>query len=303
METKLTLEQLIPGDVLVMVGDLRPTNSTRALTELIMLLTDSDVSHSALFVGKSANGHYQLVDAVLSSVGYRDIADNNNSDDPQYGRWYVRRMQKPSLAPVVKSAEYYIGNAVYDKAWLVMLGILLVVDNILPEGPKERLTMAVLKHLFYAIDQHLHHNGMSDFVCSEYVAVAFKDAGPSYELQYKSGALMAKANPMAVLRRRFPSVQPLAMESDVLLQALGELNRLDPQLQLKAEGTGTVDERFLNDTAKLVVMLLKTTDLSTRARVLTKAASYQSAFVTPACLKDGCENLTDEGEITLGYGQ
>lgn len=301
--TKLTLENLVPGDVLVMVGDLRASNPTRALTELITLLTDSDVSHSALFVGKAADGKYQLIDAALSGVGLTSIADNDNTDDPRYARWYVRRMAKPSLAPVVQSAESYIGRAVYDKAWLVMLGVLLVVENILPNGPKERLALQLLKHFFYAIDQRLNRGDNAHFVCSEYVAVAFKDAGSDYELTFKRGALVQKANPMDMLKRQFPALEAKALADDELAEVTRGLNLQEPALNLGASLGRSLEEDLLNDAAKLVVKLLKDTDLSTRTRLLRKAADYQSAFVTPACLKDDCKNLSDEGQITLGYGQ
>ncbi len=301
--TKLTLDELVPGDVLVMVGDLRHSNPTRYLDELIMLLTDSDVCHGALFVGKDPQAGYQLIDDALNGVGLRQIDDNDNTQDPKYGQWYVRRMDQPSLQPVVSAAEYYIGRSVYDKTWLVMLGILLAVKDILPSNELERWALKHLKHVFYVIDQHFHKPGTDDFVCSQYVATAFEDAGAEFELKYKAGGLVSNAQPLAALKSQIPSIEPQLLNVAELADVVNGINNLHPELALTTTVNTGVSDVLLNETAHLLVHLINSADDKIKTKILGQAGDYQSAFVSPACLKDGCTNLNDVGMISLGYGE
>ena len=302
-QKKLVLADLLPGDVLVMVGDLRPSNPTRYLDELIMLLTDSDVCHGALYVGPDAQQHDQLIDDALSGVGMRNIANNDNPRDPKYGRWYVRRMQQPDLQPVISAAKSYIGRTEYDKTWLVLLGILLALKDVLPDGELERLALRFLKHAFYVIDQHLAKPGEAHFVCSQYVATAFYDAGSDYALRYKAGTLANNTDVYKALRQQFSTVTSAALGETELAEVSLGLAAQDPALKLMTDVTTELSDTLLNDVAKVLVTILKRAGEPARSSLLKKASAFQTAFVTPACLKDGCTNLDAVGYITLGYGE
>ncbi|MDX1804913.1 MAG: hypothetical protein R3292_12600 [Alcanivorax sp.] len=300
-DSKLTLDQLVAGDVLVMVGDLRKSNPTRYLDELIMLLTDSDVCHGAIFVGKDPQAGYQLIDDALNGVGLRKIADDDNSQDPHFGRWYVRRMHQPTLEPVIQAARTYIGHSQYDKLWLVMLGVLLAIKDLAPHSELDKHILKLLKHVLYVVNQAFHKKDTDYFVCSQYVATAFKDAGPAFALEIESGQL-SQVQSLLALDSRFAEIQPQLMDSATLNTTVEALQQAN--LDISVNQLDRYGDALLNAASQALLHALKNRDNSAfKAALIQQAGGYSSAFVTPACLKSGCKNLDPVGSITLGYGE
>lgn len=300
-DSKLTLDQLVPGDVLVMVGDLRKSNPTRYLDKLIMLLTDSDACHGAIYVGKDASTGHQLIDDALNGVGLRKIADDDNTSDPRFGRWYVRRMHKPSLQPVIQAAESYAGHSTYDKLWLVMLGVLLAIKDLAPKNAVDKAILKLLKHVLYRVNQAFHKKDSDYFVCSQYVATAFKDAGPEFTLEIESGQL-SQVTSLLELDTGFQAIQPELLDTTSLDATLSTLQQVD--LDISASQLEGYGNELLEAAARALLHLLDNQDhKALKEALVSQAGGYSSAFVTPACLKDGCKNLEAVGTITLGYGE
>ncbi len=299
-ESPLTLADLKPGDVLIMEGDLRPSNPTRYLDELIMLLNDSDVCHGAIFIGKDSSGQFTLIDDALNGVGIRPIRDSQDSSDPRFDTWYVRRMASDNLEPVIAQAQTYLGKAYYDKAWLVMLGLLLIVKDITPSGVGQSALLEVLKFFAYELDKHLFGRpGETGLVCSQFVAVSFDGAGPAYQLQIKPGRLAGQQS-IEALRAQAP-IHALALGSNDV-EGLMEKVRVTRGLSLGYSASGGSLSSLLASIGEAGVSLVKGLGSGELAGLQQSYASYQANFVTPACLKEGCTNLSAIGKVGFHYG-
>ncbi|MCL2913449.1 hypothetical protein L2725_06555 [Shewanella corallii] len=308
MTAQMTLAQLKPGDVLLMVGDLRPSNPTRNLDRMIMLLTGSDVCHSALFVGPApdstaAEPKYLLIDDTLGGVGLRKLHDSQDTNDPHYYTWYVRRMANPDMTPVINAAESYEGKVIYDKTWLVMLGLLILFRDLAPSGTKVDLLLQLLKYLAYKIDTMTHEPGKYYFVCSQYVAVSFSDAGNGYALEIEGGKLQLNSPGQALDNLRTQgSFQFNTQDGQLTATLTGQLAAQLPGAQAQLVSAHGLDTELLDYIAGLFSDYVAGLGDQAQTQLQSAFSEYQDAFVTPACLKDNCTNLTAEGKLGFIYG-
>ena len=304
MTAQMTLAQLKPGDVLLMVGDLRPSNPTRNLDRMIMLLTGSDVCHSALFVGKDsnssdANPRYLLIDDTLGGVGLRKLHDSQDTSDPHYYTWYVRRMGNPEMTPVIQAAEGYAGKVVYDKTWLVMLGLLILFRDLAPSSGKADLLLGLLKYLAYQIDNMTHEPGKYYFVCSQYVAVSFSDAGNGYVLEVEGGKLQINSPEQALSNLNAQETLQLNIQDE---PQTAQLVQQLPPTQAKVVAANGLDTELLDYIAGQFCDYVTGLGDQPKTQLQSAFSDYQDAFVTPACLKDHCINLSPAGKLGFIYG-
>lgn len=178
----MLVEDFQAGDILLFKIDKNSDWISRAIS----LLTNSDVSHAALYMGKS----------ILSDEGLDGLACHQIANDMTGRPVYVERLN-PNLdmTPVLLAANKMIGQQEpYNKLALVQLGLLLLYKK---EFPIDSLDRLLLKWVFdaatVAINEYSHKifsPGKEPMVCSQYVYQCYQDAGADYQLLIQNPLLL-----------------------------------------------------------------------------------------------------------------
>lgn len=176
----INLKDLKQGDILLV-----DTNKHDIAHELIRILTDSQISHTAM-VYYDTN---QLIEETIPAIQLYDVKEKLKT-----GKIYVLRHNDQSLdmTKVLDIAKgYYDDKTPYPFSNLVVLGVYLVVSKYVlkafPKPIQELLTRALyigsaeLMKLF----NELQYKGKRPMVCSQLAYVCYKEAGPEYKLQIK----------------------------------------------------------------------------------------------------------------------
>jgi len=323
-EKVVTLKDLIDGDVLVMQGPKGWSDMSLhlALDKAIMWLTDSDVTHGALYLGEIDDVHY-LIDDGLKGIDRHTMT--HEGGEPVL--WYVRRptTDKP-LSPVLDVAKKYEGESTaYDWELLAMVGFLLLFKKMTDNDLYHRTLLYFLKKAVVYIDQHTHKVGTRYFICSQFVATCFEEAGDGYELDVVNGNLQTKslaqettlidycltnskqASQQVKTLQTEDISEPTAEDIKVLIESYDDDSKLlnmDEHNQLFGELV-SVSDSFLDVFFKLnaKALGLKPEDWDTAEKRFSLAKKYQADFVTPADLKSHCKNLEDIGTVTFVYGE
>ncbi len=325
-EKKLVLEDLVPGDVLVMQGAqdvswvsiIEKGDLDAALIQAIMWLTNSDVCHGAIYYGQQ-NGVFSLIDDGEKGVGQHGMTQENGQGD----HWYVRRMQGVnSLQAVLAQAMHYKNiPTAYDWELLTLLGLLLIYKKITPNNQYYQELLVLLEKLVVSIDQLTHKKSVDYFVCSQFVAACFDQAGAEYELDVVNGDLSAQPNKgVTVLDHclSFQSTQDKSMPTQDITETsplqVNDLHAFVNADEYSDQHSPTVEsqnrmylacDRFLNLFFKInaSVLGLSATDYDSSEKRMQLAQQYQADFVTPADLKSHCANLSPIGMIQFIYGK
>ena len=310
---KICTKDFLPGDILLFKVDVSNPN-TEWISKAIAFLTNSDVSHAALYLGENL-----LSDEGLSGLACHKITDDS-ADDPAARPTYVRRLETPiDKGPVLNSAKQYIkNNEPYDTPALVLLGLILLYRkfpiHLLPvDFVTKVLAIAAAK-----IDEYIAsrlHPGKKPMVCSQYVFQCYEDGGADYQLQL-------------ALRNALPE------NSYTLIDHVHKIvssapDQWDSQLQAAITPTDAYDEKYMSE----LVEKMKTIDFSqampasavldkeiiqsvlhfsskvytlfhqdetalTTVEKLSINTDKKALFVTPADLKL-CTNLNDIGDAIL----
>lgn len=319
----LILDDLNDGDVLVMQGPKGWKNMSMhlALDKAIMWLTDSDVTHGALYLGKIDGTHY-LIDDGLKGIERHTMT--HQGGEPVL--WYVRRPTiKEPLAPVLDIAKKYEGESTaYDWELLTMVGFLLLFKKMTDNDLYHRTLLYFLKKAVVFIDKHTHKAGTRYFICSQFVATCFEEAGKQYALDVEGGNLQAKSlaqeatlidycltnsklasKPVMTLQTEDIS-EPTPEDVKLLIESYDDESKLlnmDEHNQLFGELVSVTDsflELFFKINAK--ALDLKPEDWDSAEKRFALAKKYQADFITPADLKSHCKNLEDIGTVTFVYG-
>ncbi len=327
-EKLLTLDQLKSGDVLVMQGAqdvswakiIADADMDAALIQAIMWLTKSDVCHGAIYYGEH-NEIYSLIDDGMEGVGQHGMTHETGQGD----WWYVRRMShNESLQPVLGLAmKYEHVKTAYDWELLTMLGLLLIYKKVSPETAFFQELLSVLKKVVVSLDHLTHKKSVEYFVCSQFVATCFDQAGSDYELQVKNGNLGTEAEVAGVsLLDHCVSYQSLntGVLKEPITASDEALAVTDIKSMLESNNTQTKNisvstttqtrmvsacDQFLNMFFKMngLVLGLSADDYDSTNKRFELAQKYQADFVTPADLKSHCSNLLPEGMIRFVYGK
>ncbi len=325
-EQQITLNELVPGDVLVMQGAQNvswPTiiaegDMDAALIQAIMWLTHSDVCHGAIYYGAN-NQLHSLIDDGEKGVGQHGMTTGDGKPDT----WYVRRMNgTESMQPVLALAMKYKGEkTAYDWELLTLLGLLLIYKKVTPDSSYYQGLLIILEKLVVTIDQLTHQSSTHYFVCSQFVAACFDQAGSSYELDVVDGNLStgSYATGISVVDH---CVSHMSLNDLTVSQPITDLPLTAEDLKLLVETDETevaaapasVDDQNRMTQAcdqflKLFFTLnaeslgLSTDQYATAKQRMQLAQKYQADFVTPADLKSHCSNLTPIGMIEFVYGK
>lgn len=319
---KLSFNDLLPGDVLVMHADRAKSISHLDMhqleTELILLLTDSDVSHGAIYYGGDTD-HF-LIDDGRKGVGKHllTVAGENPA------KWYVRRLKTESnLRPVLARADYYnTQKTAYDWELLILIALLLVFKKVTPDTAYYQSILLFLKKVVVTLDQVTHNPDTDYFICSQFVATCYAQAGENYQLNVKNGSLQSSlktdetslielftesehSKNTSISNERETSVteQPDLVDLHIAISKHQRLtDHQAPDESLKSSLNSTLMELFQHFLRlHQHTFNLQTEDFNNPEKVRSVINKLSVDFVTPADLKSNCTNLEDIGVIELVY--
>lgn len=181
MSDTIDIQDLKPADILLFAGE-----KGDFLSEAIMFLTNSTVSHAAMASGTAG----EIVEEVGSGAGYAPAAERFKGRDI-----YVnRRDDLPPAAPVLAAAKLYVDKKTpYAFGNLLLVGLILIYKKITPSSLLQRVMIKIYKKLASEIitwvNQGLYPGKLPMF-CSQFVYQCYEDAGAGYRLKIKDGTLV-----------------------------------------------------------------------------------------------------------------
>lgn len=181
----MEISDLKPADILLFSGE-----KGSWISEAIMFLTDSSVSHAAMTYTSSE----KIVEESPPAVQVNDAAQRFK------GRTvYVMRIDpsKDSMSPVLDASEGYLNkDEPYAMSNLYLVGLLLLYRKFTPSTQVQKVMLKIFKKLAADIIKYInkHKNpGKLPMVCSQFVYQCYDDAGTGYKLKIKDGILLHAA--------------------------------------------------------------------------------------------------------------
>ena len=290
------VEDFQAGDILLFQID----ENSDWISRAISILTNSDVSHAALYMGKN----------ILSDEGLDGLACHQITDDTTGQPIYVERLN-PNLdmTPVLQAANKMIGQQEpYNKLALVQLGLLLLYKK---EFPVDSIDRFLLKWVFdaatVAINEYLNKifsPGKEPMVCSQYVYQCYQDAGTDYQLLIQN-PLLAKntkkqislmeaiQNQIETTHDRVKTMPVQMTAAEINNPAMGE--RFVSALQNITETKHKVSVSAMNnDLIESIFTFSKQADsFASKSK-----STINAMLVTPADLEN-CINLIDKGTALI----
>jgi hypothetical protein len=313
--SNLPVSQFEQGDIILFRADFsKPKEDWISIA--IALLTKSDVSHSALYMGNEI-----ISDEASNGLGKRIISDVNGILPI-----YIKRLLNPTdKAPVLNVANTFLSDdEPYDYPALVLLGLLLVYEDVSTSQIPEKLLLPILKYASSALDKWLQNKrnpGKAAMVCSQYVYECYKEAGSFYQLNCNNTILSNSPKNQNLLSYIYNHVANRVQSSlnessnfqnevniqDIINPEFGEaflkeLNAIENH-QSSCESTKPTSNLIhciLNLSDK-IYELFHDTDASIdsfKKLEFCKSISRNSLFITPADLKN-CSNLETVGESMI----
>ena len=318
----MDINDLKPGDVLLFSGE-----KGSFISEAIMFLTNSPVSHAALVYSDPST----IVEETPPAVQV------NPAKTRFEGRTiYVNRLKKEptSLSPVIGAATGYVNDdEPYAMSNLYLVGLLLIYKKFTVSTPVQKAMIKILKRLTAHIIDYINRHktpGKLPMVCSQFVYQCFEDAGGEYKLRIQNPVLAlaaGTAQPPSVLdltiqrikqdrTPAFRSSLSAAAQAEVTGAPEGSDEELAAELlkalraEKAAEAAGLEDDLVLSVTqfchaahASITVRtlqpeaLLRANQLGAAPDALSYFKSEEAYFVTPADLLDHSDSLTRVGTI------
>ena len=328
---KMSVDNLLPGDILVFKGDPHDT-----ISGLIMSLTGSDVSHGAIFV--------QNEDSVLAEAGLEGIHACRMKDDSTAREVYVMRHNKAGkngVEPVVPFAKNYVlQDLPYPFSDLILLGLILifrqkVTSPIISRTVSEFLCLvaAELKKIIEEKNTPGKHTMCSSFVYQCYLDASKKN--PALKLKIENGDVGFKDHPLIGRKSKSKSVTLFDMYANYVESHEDECKKdfkakkLQPAKKLRSKEEILADlkkllskksldkipeitpETFtillevinaIKDVIQALATFLKG-DRVSFSEMMKVAREQQSMFVTPNDLVKNVTNATNVGMIKVNrYG-
>jgi len=175
------IDELKPGDVLLFTGE-----KGSFISQAIMFLTDSPVSHAALSYTDSAHIVEETPPAIRVSEAKGRFAERDI---------FVMRSDDLMKEGVVEAATKYLNDKEpYGTANLLMVGFLLLYKKFTPGTGTQKVMIRIMRKLAGGIIDYINkhkHSGDIPMVCSQFVYQCYKDAG--HKLNIKGGVLIKAA--------------------------------------------------------------------------------------------------------------
>lgn len=171
----MLIQDLKPGDILIF-----KSHNDSTLSKIISILTDSDVSHSAI-VDEDTN---YLLEAALDGGVRTPI----QSYSPRVA--YIRRFDScPNPSYAVEIAKSYVQTGFpYGYSELVASGIYILSCKIAPLLEHGRLLSTMIEAATYAISKAIEYkksNGKEAMICSELVFRSYAESALSHGSEYE----------------------------------------------------------------------------------------------------------------------
>ena len=315
---QLSLQDLVPGDILTFEGE-----ETDAISGLIMLLTNSKVTHGALYFQNSPVE--ALADAGANGIHVHEAIEKEDSRCA-----YVCRLQKDNkgdfftdseLLPVLQSAKRYVDEDLpYPFSDLVLLAMILIFKDCSHVSIKQRVIIGILKIVAAEIKKLIDekkHKGKHTMVCSSFVYQCYKDAAEKddrlkIKLHNSDINVLKSANQAPTL---FDLYAEHAAEYDFDTTKFMTLKQgaNESEEEFKLEDLDGLLKEALQDAGNTRVMLVKNNILSSVIEEFLKklleffgftfksikdlidnARNLQSMFVTP---NDLCYNIDNAQKV------
>ncbi len=188
----LNVSKLKAGDIMTFEGERNEDGKLDPLSHLIMILTDSEVSHAGLFIQEDPPA---MADAALSGLHAHLVADKGTPLRPVH-ICRVKKTDDTNISPVINAAKKYIEqNLVYPLPDLILLGMILIYKNISHVSLKQKVVIGLLKLVTAKIKSILEdkkYEGKRPMICSEFVYQCYEDASkidPQFKLVLKNADL------------------------------------------------------------------------------------------------------------------
>ncbi|MCD8062635.1 MAG: hypothetical protein LUE13_09930 [Akkermansiaceae bacterium] len=232
MKTELSINELKKGDVLlfsVLQGDI--------ISSLIGLLTNSDVSHAALYADEEKQ-------TLLEATGEHPVLENPARERFAGRTVHVYRNRAlPSLDPVVETGRKYLQQKL-PYGGIYLLGLLLVTSKYCRfrwDRETAGAAICLLASTYQALRSLLEGSHPTAF-CSQFVAKCYEEAGEPYQLHYKQpvipldacagdgerSLLLEALEEMDSGELNIDSANPDGYEENFMIQELSE-NVFDPE--------------------------------------------------------------------------
>ncbi|OIP44893.1 MAG: hypothetical protein AUK31_08855 [Fibrobacteres bacterium CG2_30_45_31] len=299
-----------PGDILVFNGE-----EGDWLGEAIMWLTDSQVSHSALFV---QNDPPALADAALAGLQMHKVANEGSPLRPVHvGR--LTNAASVDRMPIVEAAKKYVAEGLcYPKPALVLLGMILIYKKFPHISLRQSIVIKLLKLATADIKKMLDetiYKGKHPMSCSEFVYQCYLDASKCHpelklELQNADISMKIRAGVSVSLvdhLQDYLSKRPIFPKS---IQAQSTIKESPEELakmlmdSSKEDGMHSLYEK--NDDLSLAVrdFLLAYAKAHQKpvkdyTALMDSARENEAFFVTPSDLYKHMKNVTDLGGCSL----
>lgn len=310
---KISTEDFLPGDILLFKVDVSNPN-TEWISKAIAFLTNSDVSHAALYMGNNL-----LSDEGLSGLACHKINDDS-ADDPAARPTYVRRLETPiDKEPVLNSAKQYIkNNEPYDTPALVLLGLILIYRKLPIHLLPVDFVTKVLAIAAAKIDEYIAsrlHPGKKPMVCSQYVFQCYEDGGEDYQLQVRLfNTLPENSYTLIDHVHKIVSNAPDQWGSQVQTTLTPAYTYDEESMSALVEKMKTIDfsqamptsveldkeiiQSVLHFSNKVYTLFHQDETELTTVEKLSITTDKKALFVTPADLKL-CANLNDIGDAII----
>lgn len=324
---QITLQDLLPGDILIFEGDKGDFAS-----RTIMKLTNSKVSHSALYFQNDPV-------KALADAGEKGLRVHEVSNKQNLRQIYVSRLKDPEtgkcfpnsdLDPVLRAAKKYIDQDLdYPFGDLLVLALIVLFSkSSLSIFNVYKVTKALIA-LFKVLVDDIVYRGKHPMVCSSFVYQCYQDAAngngdpkkanKKFKLNIengdiksvKRGALMQENDTQTLIdlyaqyveEKQLHSVTLAELEKDEdeeelnkeQIEALFEDSLLENEKEMVTLNVFEDAKDLVLKVLKYVAKLLKV-PAEKIGELIKELQDMQSLFVTP---NDLCYNVTNTEKI--GY--
>lgn len=301
-----------PGDILIFKAE------DDFLSRSIAWLTNSDVSHSAMFYTKDS-----IVETIAPGVVQNQV--RTGKGDFAY---LLRLTPAKDSAPLIQAAKKYMdAGTQYNFPALLYLGGLLLCRRITPTTRLLSITERIMDAACLELDKLLQrlakHPGNRSMVCSQFVYQVYEDCGEDYRIHihgalqngFKQENMLQETHTIRLLDLQEHAAISLAdtRESDLdavsdgecVIRDVEEEDNLIAQLY-QALSSADIENSIAMDTIErdgsfgMVPIVNKFAGkLKKLTQVLGMDAPIDSLFVAPADFVYHAENLENLGGIQI----
>lgn len=319
----LNVSKLKAGDIMTFDGERDEQGNLDPLSHLIMILTDSEVSHGGLFIQENPPA---MADAALSGLHAHLVADKGDPLRPVH-ICRLKMADQLDLAPVIEAAEKYLkDDLVYPMPDLILLGMILVYKNVSHVSLKQKVIIGLLKIITAKIKSILEdkkYEGKHPMICSEFVYQCYLDASkkdPRLKLILKNADLQLSLRHRTSITLldhyidyRFSQQKFFASNEEPIEKSLFEnvnedIEENESQLiQMAIKGIHDKDRLFgENESLSLAVQNFLIAEQELRGKpihsfksLIDNAKEQQAFFVTPNDLLCHISNADNLGKLDI----